>query len=121
MSQTYSYNLYPIPPSVTLVKRSDGVVIPNDPANANNAAYQAAVAAGAKTANPTPPTARMLDALAILATGLAITCTSAPALSCVMSPPDGPCRALSFRLRSGEISSQLMPSLRVRNTRLPPA
>ena len=38
-----------------------------------------------------------------------------------MSPPEAPCRDLSFRLRSGEISSQLMPSFLVRKTWLPPA
>ena len=46
--------------------------------------------------------------------------TSAPALSRVMSPPDGPWRARSLRLRSGEIFCQLMPSSRVRKTQLPP-
>jgi len=50
-----------------------------------------------------------------------LACTSAPALSRVMSPPECPCREMSFRLRSGDISSQLMPSSRVRNTWLPPA
>ena len=47
--------------------------------------------------------------------------TSAPALSRVIGPPDAPWRLRSFRLRSGEMRSQFMPSSRVRNTQLPPA
>ena len=38
--------------------------------------------------------------------------TSAPALSRVIGPPEWPCRARSFRLRSGEMRCQLMPSSR---------
>src|SRR5579864_6921228 len=47
--------------------------------------------------------------------------TSAPALSRVIGPPEAPCLDTSFKLRSGEISSQLMPSFLVRKTWLPPA
>src|SRR5262249_16335812 len=50
-----------------------------------------------------------------------VACTSAPPFSYVISPPEGPCREISLRLRSGEISSQLMPSSRLRNTWLPAA
>ena len=50
-----------------------------------------------------------------------VACTSAPAVSWVSGPPEWPWRDGSFRLRSGEMHSQLAPSLRVRNTRLPPA
>ena len=50
-----------------------------------------------------------------------VACTSAPAVSRVISPPEWPWRPASFRLRSGEIAVQLEPSSRVRKTRLPPA
>ena len=45
--------------------------------------------------------------------------TSAPVLSRVIGPPDGPSFAGSLRVRSGLTISQLCPSSTERKTRLP--
>ena len=41
--------------------------------------------------------------------------TSTPVMSVVIGPPDLPCFALSLRVRSGDISSHVSPSSRLRS------
>ena len=79
---TFTYALTEAPPSVQLIQRSDGLVIPVDPGNANYAGFQASVsAAGAKPPPRVVVPLLVQDAVAVLANGLAITSTGTPALN----------------------------------------
>ena len=80
MSGTYTYSLLKLPEAVDVIERSDGLSFPYDPANSNLAAYQAWVNAGNKPASLMPSSA-VLNALALLAAGLAVTSTATPALN----------------------------------------
>lgn len=77
---TYTYSLMQVPPAMQMILRSDGLVIPADPSNANFPAWQAWVNAGNRPPMVLPPT-KLLDATAILSTGLTVTSTSTATLN----------------------------------------
>lgn len=77
---SYTYSLMKSPSQCDLILRSDGMVIPPDPANPNFAAWQAWISAGNKPTVPVVPQA-VKNATALLAGGLAVTSTSTPALN----------------------------------------
>ena len=71
--------MYQLTNSTTIIRTSDSASIPADPNNADYQAYLAWVAAGN---TPTPVTVTIQQsAAALLASGLAITSTSTPALN----------------------------------------